>query len=71
MACDNIKNHKKVGFHFLSRIHIFGQRIFGLFRVKEFKGNVDVLVISETKLDDIFPEYQFRIPEFSPLFPKD
>ena len=37
--------------------------------VKEFTGN-DVLLISEKKLDDTFPEYQFRIPGFATLFPK-
>ena len=26
------------------------------------KGNVDVLAISETKLDDLFPAGQFKIP---------
>ena len=35
--------------------------------VKQFTGNVDALLISETKLDDTFLEYQFRIMVFAPL----
>ena len=34
--------------------------------VNEIRGNVDDLVTSETKLDDIFPEGQSRIPGFAP-----
>ena len=33
--------------------------------VHQIKGNVDVLVISETKLDESFPEGQFKIPGFA------
>ena len=39
--------------------------------VKEFKGDVDVLIISETKLENIFLEYKFKIPGFALLFPND
>ena len=31
----------------------------------QIEGNVDVMVISETKLDDSFPEIQFKIPGYS------
>ena len=34
-------------------------------------GNVDVMVISETKLDDSFPGRQFKIPEYSSPFHLD
>ena len=34
-------------------------------------GNVDVMVISETKLDDSFPESQFKIPGYSSPFRLD
>ena len=34
-------------------------------------GNVDVLVISETKLDDSFPAGQFKIPGFASPFRLD
>ena len=39
--------------------------------VHQIKGNVDVLVMSETKLDESFPEGQFKIPGFATLFRKD
>ena len=35
------------------------------------KGNVDILLISETKLDESFPEGQFNIPGFGKPFRKD
>ena len=34
----------------------------------QIKGNVDILVISETKLDESFLENQFKIPGFTPPF---
>ena len=37
----------------------------------QIKGNVDVLVISETKLDESFPEGQFKIPGFATPFRRD
>ena len=37
----------------------------------QITGNVDVMVVSETKLDDSFPESQFKIPGYSPLFRLD
>lgn len=43
---------------------------FGLL-VDQTKGNVDVLVISETKLDESFPAGQFTIPYFSSPFCRD
>ena len=39
--------------------------------VHKIKGNVDVLVISETKLDESFPEGQFKIPGFATSFRRD
>lgn len=39
--------------------------------VEEIKRNVDALVISGAKVDDTFPEVQFRIPSFAPPFWKD
>ena len=39
--------------------------------VHQIKGNVDVLVISETKLDESFPEWQFKIPGFATPFRRD
>ena len=39
--------------------------------VHQIKGNVDVLVISETKLDESFPEGQFKIPGFATPFRRD
>ena len=35
------------------------------------KGNVDALVISETKLDNTFPQGEFRVPGFDPPIQKD
>ena len=37
----------------------------------QYTGNVDVMVISETKLDDSFPERQFKIPGYSSPFHLD
>ena len=37
----------------------------------QITGNVDVMVISETRLDDSFPESQFKIPGYSPPFRLD
>ena len=34
----------------------------------QITGNVDVIVISERKLDDLFPESQFEIPGYSSPF---
>ena len=39
--------------------------------VDQIKGNVDTLVISETKLDESFPAGQFKIPGFAPPFHSD
>ena len=35
------------------------------------KRNAGILVISETKLDESFPEGQFEIPGFTSPFPRD
>ena len=43
---------------------------FDLFK-DQIKGNVDVLVISETKLDDSFPTGQFKIPGYASPFRLD
>ena len=37
----------------------------------QIKGNVDVLAISETKLDDSFPTEQFKIPGYAKPFRLD
>ena len=37
----------------------------------QYTGNVDVMVISETKLDDSFPERQFKISGYSSPFHLD
>ena len=37
----------------------------------QITGNVDIMVISETKLDDSFPESQFKIPGYSSPFRLD
>ena len=39
--------------------------------VDQIKGNVDILVISETKLDESFPVGQFKIPGFKTPFRRD
>ena len=39
--------------------------------VDQIKGNVDVLAISETKLDDSFPAGQFKIPGYTSPFRLD
>ena len=39
--------------------------------VHQIKGNLAVLVISETKLDESFPEGQFKIPGFATPFRRD
>ena len=39
--------------------------------VDHIKRNVGILVISETKLDESFPEGQFEIPGFTSPFPRD
>ena len=41
------------------------------FDIDQITGNVDVMVISDTKLDDSFPESQFRIPGYSSIFRLD
>ena len=33
--------------------------------VDQIKGNVDIMVISETKLDESFPNGQFKIPGYA------
>ena len=37
----------------------------------QITGNVDIMVISETKLDDSIPESQFKIPGYSSPFRLD
>ena len=37
----------------------------------QIKGNIDVLAISETKLDDSFPAGQFKIPGYASPFRLD
>ena len=37
----------------------------------QISGNVDVMVFSKTKLDDSFPESQFKIPGYSSPFRLD
>ena len=39
--------------------------------VEQVSGNVDVLVLSETKIDESFPEGQFKIPGFCTPFRLD
>ena len=39
--------------------------------VDQIKGNVDILFISETKLDKSFPVGQFKIPVFTAPFRRD
>ena len=39
--------------------------------IDQITGNVDVMVISDTKLDDSFPESQFKIPGYSSIFRLD
>ena len=39
--------------------------------VEQVSGNVDVLVLSETKIDKSFPEHQFKIPGFCTPFRLD
>ena len=39
--------------------------------VNGIKGNIDILMISETKLDDSFPSMQFLIEGFGPPFRSD
>ena len=41
------------------------------FDIDQITGNVDVMVISDTKLDDSFPESQFKIPGYSSIFRLD
>ena len=36
--------------------------------IDQITGKVDVMVISDTKLDDSFPESQFKIPGYSSIF---
>ena len=39
--------------------------------VNQIKRNADVLVVSERKLDNSFPESQLEIPGFGPPFQED
>ena len=39
--------------------------------VDQIKGDADILVISETKLDESFSEGQFKIPGFTSPFRRD
>ena len=39
--------------------------------MRQIKGNVDILAISEIKLDESFPEDQFKIPGFRSPFRRD
>ena len=34
-------------------------------------GKIDILLISETKIDDSFPSKQFLLPGFSPPYRRD
>ena len=34
----------------------------------QVKGNVDILVMSGTKVDELFPEEQFQVPDFTAPF---
>ena len=55
IACLNINSLR-------SKFHLLTEQV---------KTNVDVLVISKTKLESSFPEGQFKIPAFSTPFPRD
>ena len=39
--------------------------------MNQIKENIDILMISETKIDDTFPEIQFCFPRFSKPFRLD
>ena len=55
----------------LAHLNIFSLRNKFDIIIDQISGNVDVMVISETKLDDSFPESQFKIPGYSSPFRLD
>ena len=54
----------------MAHLNINSLRKFDLL-VNQIIGNIDVLVISETKLDAFFPIEQFKIPTSSTPFRRD
>ena len=55
----------------LAHLHINSLRNKFDLLTDHIKGNIDVLVISETKLDDSFPTGQFKIPGYASPFRLD
>ena len=70
---DSFKSLKEVRLKNLNRIVLAHLSINSLRNkfdalVEQVSGNVDVLVLSETKVDKSFPEDQFKIPGFCTPF---
>ena len=73
---DSFKSLKEVRLKNLNRIVLAHLNINSLRNkfdalVEQVSGNVDVLVLSETKIDESFPEGQFKIPGFCTPFRLD
>ena len=62
------KNLRRIIFAHLN-INSLGNKFDAL--VDQIKGNVDILITSETKLDESFPKVQFKIPDFASPFRQD
>ena len=56
---------------FLAHLNINSMRNKFYQLVSGIKGNIDVLMISETKLDDSFPSMQFLIESYGPPYRLD
>ena len=70
---DSFKSLKEVRLKNLNRIFLARLNINSLRNtfdplVEQVSGNVDVLVLSARKIDDSFPEDQFKIPGFGTPF---
>ena len=63
----NIRDVRKINLKRIILAHLNINSIRNKFNklVDQIKGNVDIMVISKTKLDDSFPNGQFKIPGYA------
>ena len=73
LSADKLQNIRRNNFRKLIVAHININSIRNIFDALEsiVKGNVDILMVSETKLDDFFPQGQFIINGFKSPFQLD
>ena len=63
----NIRDVRKINLKRIILAHLNINSIRNKFNklADQIKGNVDIMVISKTKLDDSFPNGQFKIPGYA------